>query len=85
MQEDEADVQFQQSAQDHLDLWKNKQEFYSSLLELDLLPADVPGDGNCALGLFAPWRQAASCEQRCQLQPELRGCDRTAMTQSRAI
>lgn len=49
MEDDEADMPFRESAQEHLDLWKNKQEFYSSLLALDLLPADVPGDGNCAL------------------------------------
>ena len=65
MEEDEADEPFRESAQQHLDLWKNKQEFYSSLLALDLLPADVPGDGNCAL-----WTVCA-LESGCFLQTKM--------------
>ena len=49
LQEEDSDSEFVYSAQEHLRLWENKQTFFNFLLAMELLPCEVPGDGNCAL------------------------------------
>lgn len=46
---EESDEEMKDSSMKGLCVWENKHHFYNILLAMDLLPADVPGDGNCGL------------------------------------
>ena len=49
MSEEESDDEWSASLKEHLQMWENKKEFYSLLMEMNLLPGDVASDGNCGL------------------------------------
>ena len=46
---DESEDEFSASAKEHLLLLQRQKDFFDLMQKIDLLPAVVPGDGNCAL------------------------------------
>ena len=44
---EDSDNEWQEDLDKRLLLWKNKLEFFTFMVGMDLLPVDVPGDGNC--------------------------------------
>lgn len=59
MEEEDPGSQFLESAKMHLAMWSDKWTFYNWLLAMDLLPVDVPADGNCALWSMAALKAGA--------------------------
>ena len=44
---EDSDSEWQEDLDKRLLLWKNKLDFFTLMVGMDLLPVDVPGDGNC--------------------------------------
>ena len=72
MQEDESDTEFAESVKIHLDSWIKKC-FFDTLISMGLLPADVPGDGNCALWSICALEAGCFIQTRLTTAERIRG------------
>ena len=47
--DEDSDQEFKASLEVQLRIWEDKRKFFHHLLTMDLLPAEVPGDGDCGV------------------------------------